>query len=671
MDLQSEGRIVMMSRKNSVWREDEKERFINPYNFIPFEKDVLRKNVEIQYKDTYTGYFKCRFQLLTPLIIPNTSNNQTIPLENDPPDGVSYDFFSYENLSHREITKDQMYMPVIPGSEIRGAVRSVHEAAFCGCMSAVSANRILGRRYQVPKQPGILQYESGQWKLYPCKKAMLNVDMEDSKSKNQDESHFGKKIPRYDYNNWEEGQQIIVKLGDVFNKTRTKVVADYRDVKHNEKPMLGWELGYLHKGEAFPRKHHESIFIKTGAEAISVKDVDIESLKKVIEEYQKKKLKKQEIKPYAEYQVNENAPVLVYYYRNENDMSLYFSPACIGKEVFTNRVDSLLERSGGFQPCDDNTNVCPACSVFGMVSGKKGKSAALSSRIRFSDVHVCQSLSNESAETFYLPPIVLPELGEPKPGTVEFYTYQPDCLKSRKTASSKGYWTYDYYINDKNIRKKLNEYLPRLRGRKYYWHSEVLDNGNQKLGTMNQRVRPLKKTKDSIFEGKVFFENLTKEELMQVKWALDFNDKTCAHKIGRAKPLGFGSMRITVESIKIRDIDMNTGGWALNDMDINSLMSGSSVKGNAVEALKIMANWEARPEKSQSQTPNSNVRVSYPMGCDGKTGKNSNASHQWFNGNRNRTVDSSSMNPAFAKLLPEAKEEIENDKNKWLYRLVK
>ena len=78
---------------------------------------------------------------------------------------------------------------------------------------------------------------------------------------------------------------------------------------------------------------------------------------------------------------------------------------------------------------------------------------------------------------------------------------------------------------------------PKLRGRKYYWHSQVdLEQyrGNQ-LSAMKQRIRPMKavgRDEEPLFRFRVYFERLNRTQLNQLKWAIDFGNPACAHKIG-------------------------------------------------------------------------------------------------------------------------------------------
>jgi hypothetical protein len=54
------------------------------------------------------------------------------------------------------------------------------------------------------------------------------------------------------------------------------------------------------------------------------------------------------------------------------------------------------------------------------------------------------------------------------------------------------------------------------------------------------------------FAFRVYFENLTDEELGALLWALEL-PAGCAHKLGMGKPLGLGSARIKVTSLRLTD----------------------------------------------------------------------------------------------------------------------
>lgn len=665
--------------------KDFANRFVNPYNFIPLMGACRRSVPKIRKDDNYTGYFDCRIKLLTPLFIPNTSSSSRLLNEDEKKNNSSkkekgYDFFSYDDWS-REAPCNSWpppppAVPVIPGSELRGAVRSVYEAAFNGCMSSVSVDRVLSRRTNEAKKPGILKQEQEGWMIYPCKKAMLYVV--DESVRNTDK-RMGIPVPKNEYDQWKEGQEIWIKIqGDYMKNGRWsigKVIEAYQiiddngvekcdEMKQPERKELGdkgYVQGWLHKGEAFSKKHHESIFYDcdTGI-GKAVKDSHIVSLKKILKDYRDPR-KNGMLAPksndwYSEYQVSHDG-TLVYYSETANG-HVYLSPACIGREIYAKTIEELLKNNGSYEPCVDE-QLCPACQIFGMI-GKSGEHGtyAYGSKVRVTDARLIHPVK-DSRELFE-EPIILPELGEPKPGAVEFYT-KPPYTSLEKLKVGEGFWTYDYkhkVCNGEITTKKqlLSIKQPELRGRKYYWHSNVelekyKETKQNKVSTMKQRIRPMKAGNldgKPLFHFRIYFEQLSKQQLKELKWALDFGNADCAHKIGRAKPLGFGSVQIIADSLFLRKIDTKTGSWAVVNQNLEEFFE-DSVKGN--EALKIvqqMANWRKKPQ---------NVRYPVKMEAGSSGNKpNSTASHQWFMQNKG-TVSK----PNFFKVLPNAKDDAANN----------
>ena len=152
--------------------------FTNPYNFVPLEGKCVRSKLTLGDEEHLTGFFECELELLTPLFIPNTSCKRALCSEGERQEKyVGYEFCSYEDLSGNVFRGKNGYVrpprePVIPGSEIRGAVRSVYEAAFGGCMSTMHTDAVVKRRNPRPKRPGILERNTqGAWDLIPCERA--------------------------------------------------------------------------------------------------------------------------------------------------------------------------------------------------------------------------------------------------------------------------------------------------------------------------------------------------------------------------------------------------------------------------------------------------------------------------------------------------------------------
>jgi len=119
-------------------------------------------------------------------------------------------------------------------------------------------------------------------------------------------------------------------------------------------------------------------------------------------------------------------------------------------------------------------------------------------------------------------------LQTPKPTTFQHYLVQPeDNLKARR------------HYNDNSA----------IRGNKLYWHkagNDWIERDQKKRDNKNlaTRITPVKsKTK---FAGRIRFENLSKVELGALLFALDL-PQGCVHKLGMGKPIGLGSVKITPE----------------------------------------------------------------------------------------------------------------------------
>lgn len=617
------------------------EYFTNPYNFVPFTGTCKRGALTLGPKECRTGYFDCELELLTPLFIPNTSNKSALCNEEERiKKYTGYEFCSYEDLSgDTRLGKAGPKDPVIPGSEIRGAVRSVYEAAFGGCMSTMRVDGALGRRNPSPKRPGIMEREGKNgWYLYPCERAMLNAGP----------TREGQKMPVEVYASLKEGQLLWIKLSENRYKNRNymdKVVERYKIPDGGRIPD-GYCQAWFHKGEPFgKKKHHESVFYcKNEERKMLVPEEEYRAYQQVMDKYK-------DGKAYSASPIDENR-VLVYYV-NQNGVPRNLSPACIGNEIFQKTFRKILESNGGFQPCVDMSELCPACKIFGMVSDGNGTKGAVCSRVRFADACLGGTLGSENVEDYYGPCVVLPEAGEPRPSAVEFYTESPYKDKDKGGWKTEGYWTYDYMFvkrKGKEVRELLEESLPELRGRKFYWHHdgwEKLEKNNPLDGEMKQRIWPLlpdhmaKRERKFIF--RVYFDKLNWDELGRLRWSLDFMDPICAHKIGRGKPYGLGSVRIHINNLKIRELDANTGRVELTELCYENLGHNIAEDSEAVKTLKIMA--AAEPLRHD---------VSYPR-IDG----NKTESFRWFVNNRTRK-ETTTLQPTFSKILPKAEEELDS-----------
>lgn len=569
--------------------------FINPYNFIPLKGSPKRENRrESDNQEKFTGVIEYSVLSKTRLFIPNTSNSKVFQFNismNDV-DGCNddekkskrkeikekhktYDFYSYTDLSNvKEDCSDKFQMPVIPGSEIRGMLRSYYEVLTNSCLSVMEEDAILSRRMIETFEPGLIgKDENGNFSLYKAKDYLWRTKGTNNREDelNWRDSYYRRKCYKQDAEDLKEGHKVYFEIGErpteklgktPKGKPLAKNVSGKKD-NNNDNQLEG----YIIKGEDGPvlgnkgEKHCAHIFKPIGN---SIKEnVDISVLKLVLNEY--KKYSEQGDDKKQNYAYKEYAEQLeifekdkeweffpVYYNIIENSPNyVMLSPACITREIYQNNMKKL---AGKFCSCDNKEKLCPACSLFGTVQ----KDFAYSSKIRFTDLE-CK-IENKKETTIneddiikncYDKIITLPEMSSPKITSTEFYMKRPN--------NRAVFWTWDYYISANGEVIPLEK--PELNGRKFYWHN-LKDNIPENIPKTirNITVRPLKKNVK--FTGKLYFKNITGDELMSLYWLLNcgenegLEDKKHGYKLGSAKPLGFGSIAINVDNVFLRKVNM-------------------------------------------------------------------------------------------------------------------
>ncbi|MDF1699197.1 MAG: TIGR03986 family CRISPR-associated RAMP protein [Saprospiraceae bacterium] len=118
--------------------------------------------------------------------------------------------------------------------------------------------------------------------------------------------------------------------------------------------------------------------------------------------------------------------------------------------------------------------------------------------------------------------------------------------------------TYQHYLkqNQNSQKKTYNSGDTVISGHKLYWHragAEYKADPIKRNKNAKPYPDPIKKVeKDSTFQGRIRFDNCSDAELGALLMALDL-PKGCAHRIGLAKPFGFGSIQF--ERIDISIID--------------------------------------------------------------------------------------------------------------------
>ena len=160
-----------------------------------------------------------------------------------------------------------------------------------------------------------------------------------------------------------------------------------------------------------------------------------------------------------------------------------------------------------FRQCSDLDRLCIACRLFGLV---QGHAASLLGRVGADDARCTDEVRHQAV---YTPPL--------------------DTPKPRHRA---------WYLNPDG----------RLAGRKFYFHQSGIatlhgEHRTRAGAMLNAYIEPV--GIGSVFTFDVPFTSLDETELALLTYALALEDGM-RHKIGYAKPAGFGSVRITIERLK-------------------------------------------------------------------------------------------------------------------------
>lgn len=497
--------------------------FINPYAFVSFKEVKKRKNItDLQNEKTYSGSFEYSIELKTPLIIPNTSCDE---FGIDSKVSKSYGIYSYENLKGA-LKQSNVYQPVIPGSEIRGCIRNVYEALTDSCYNLNKDNDLYFSERLDPKKSykaGILlNVSDGVWDLYAADKY---------KSKDIDDKNIENYCLKIEGEHYDMFEKVYVSLID----------NEFDDISKEEN---GAEEGYLTIGNTGLKKNTSiSVFLKRGAPLLRIKKND-NNYKRLIASISSF-IDKNSNCTYKRYldALKSNKTITIYYENiNEN---FRFSPAQIGRVLFNTSLNDLVGES---KYCSNL--LCPACLLFGIINDN----TSVSSRVRFGDAVI----DNYNYDTSKYIDLIS---GGPKYSNKYFYA---------KLKDNKADW----------------DNISTIAGRKFYWHHiPNIDSINKKVGSnpsakIKSRYYYIdnKDLKDNKFTGKVYFNDLTKEEVLMLYKAITLVDDKHCHKLGHGKPFGFGSCNFTITGLYSEELELdeikNNVDWtnSLNDLELKYIL---------------------------------------------------------------------------------------------------
>ena len=262
---------------------------------------------------------------------------------------------------------------------------------------------------------------------------------------------------------------------------------------------------------------------------------------------------------------------------------------------------------------------------------------SVSSRVRFTDA---LPAAEKKPKDYFDNYVIFEELASPKPSATEFYL--------KKTAAGADIWNYDYAEKNK---RDIRDYTPEIRGRKFYWHKDISqytgipgpDRSDRNVGG-----RPVKKNES--FESRIYFNDITENELKKLVWVLrpKGKDSKNYHKTGMGKPLGLGSIKIDVKKIIQRKIEFDDTNKTieyyfddiLNKIDTSDALNLLGCSQTVYDEFLAITDFDNAPGD-----------FSYPVACDRNGEKHI---YSWFGGNKNHENKprSTQFKPIINKELP-------------------
>lgn len=547
--------------------------FVNPYNFIKFPKMKAQKYDDC---DKRTGVIEYTLTTKSPLFIPNSSNDNAFG--SIVSDHKTYDFYSYTNLANRTVNNEYS-KPVIPGSEMRGLIRSTYETLTDSCMGLLNDVHPI-KRVGAMFSPGLLSFDdNGVLSLLTA--GSFRIDRSNCRNRKDGDSVSFEKPKK------------VFQNGRTYDEKITVFSFDEDCYK---------KIGYLIKWGLGVKKNNYHVFYDLEEDYAddNLNPAEIKRMMNdVINSYKEQPaVEPKNMEAYNAYQdafnefINTKGYCFPVNYAKVGD-NLYISPTTYSKEVSKNSIGDLTI----FKPCVNDC--CPTCDLFGRVGDNpKG------SLIRFSDLTAESKEHNK--DYYYCNKVTLSNLNSPKLGNVDFYLDKPALAT---------YWSYDYLVRD----GRLELANGKLRGRKYYWHfpNEVILKEGVEATKLNKTVRPVKKGVS--FSGKLYFDGISEKQLKQLIYILNTSKENLGLKLGMGKPLGLGSVALKVNRVKTRDIcfENDKVSYVQKDYDFNNVSYESAKLSETVKAeFKKIANFNAVPK---------NVVVSYP-----KTTAVDDNGFEWF-----------------------------------------
>jgi CRISPR-associated protein (TIGR03986 family) len=566
-------------------------RFLNPYNFVrslgnPQSKlQPLLGRTSPPPHDRYVGFtgrITCQLTATTPLFV--SDSHDIDPETVDEKEHLHYRFF-----------RDPAGGVAIPGTSLRGAIRSIFEAVTNSCFAHFAGDKRLS--YHLP--PGdalklvparVRKVDTDRWEL-----DLLSGTTRVIPNQRPSGPQYAAWVPAYrpmwtsrttaqspnspyaarkklSLTGWNHGDPCQALIEEVQHPQRGfsfwNVVALARPGASLPIPRAGQRSvsGYLCiTNQNIENKHDERFFFSaTPAQPLELPSLVRQRYQELIQDYQerhaddvasRRRRKKSPELPdgkaagFSRFIIEKAAAKLsdgdlVYAMLDQQGRTLtvrYIVPVSVPRVGYEHAIGELLPDEESTR-CSHYDQLCPACRMFGWVwhsddpdteRPSLAHATAYAGRVRFSLARRIHDAGNFTA--------TLAILSTPKPTTTRFYL-APATGKPQNG------------LDDERTNFDTPGY--QLRGRKIYrHHGEQLSDREYKSvdGKKSDQNRTLHGIQQagSIFEFEIDFENLAPVELGALLWSLEMEG--WHHRFGFGKPLGLGSATLVVTKLQMID----------------------------------------------------------------------------------------------------------------------
>lgn len=593
--------LTERTRPNKQSKTVNPNNFHNPYNFVPAlprDSNAVQESELGDHRapghgrylpDRWSGRISVKLTTVTPLLIPDAAE-------------VTANEDDHKTYSMR-LGKDGK--PYLPPTSIKGMLRSAYEAVTNSRLSVLD-NHDAKLAYRMPAKIGLqmvpARIEDGKIRLYPG----TSTIGQDGRPRG---AMYAAWLPRYDRNSRNLRFEVRYPDGNLpqhgdhvkfwaeeFGKTNHNGDFTFKYwkvravVKHDKtlpskpspspghgkhKPTdRGIEQfeGYVYlTNKNIDNKHDERVFIVNDSSiAVPLTNDLKEKWKELIANYQeehKDEIKKGLDSPPAlnrslwsrqvlagEAEQNLQDGSLCYaHVKKENDKCLVLDlyPVMITRGLFEMAPIQLLDQS--LRPATQKDKLSPADRVFGWVN-QKGK-GAYKGHLR---VHSVSCISDDPIDNFGSEAATFPLtiLGQPKPQQARFYC--ADDLNGKPIANGEpkeeGYKCGDQALRGRkvyahhqglpeNYWDQPNQYRPDpING--HYQEYRQPPGANERTD-QNRSIKGWVKP-ETEFTFDIDVTNLSEVELGALLWLLASPD-VHYHRLGGAKPLGFGSVWLDID----------------------------------------------------------------------------------------------------------------------------